>query len=138
MIQWNKWNKQISNFIVAFCRSGCLKFTIYKKPYLLKPVLGGVGGSLHFTLPSMNRLNQTEPATFAILLFWAFYRGSFFPVFVSTQDYCICTDTALSGYQFTPRLSGAYVYGICTSTKRFSITKCICRHFIKKYLHNRS
>ena len=41
----------------------------------------GVNGSLHFPLPSMNRLYQTEPATFAILLFWAFFRGSFFLYF---------------------------------------------------------
>ena len=27
-------------------------------------VLGGVNCSLHLQLPSMNRLNQTEPATF--------------------------------------------------------------------------
>jgi hypothetical protein len=33
----------------------------YKFP---KNVLGGVGGSLRLTVPSMNRLNQTEPATF--------------------------------------------------------------------------
>ena len=30
-----------------------------------------------FPLPSMNRLNETEPATFAFFLFWAFIRGSF-------------------------------------------------------------
>ena len=47
-----------------------------------KPVLGGVGGSLHFTLPFMNRLNHTEPASFAILLFWAFFRGSFSWIFL--------------------------------------------------------
>jgi hypothetical protein len=27
-------------------------------------VLGGVDGNLHFPVPSMHRLNQTEPATF--------------------------------------------------------------------------
>jgi hypothetical protein len=37
-------------------------------------VQGGVDGSLHLTVPSMNRLNQTEPATFSILSFWAFFR----------------------------------------------------------------
>ena len=36
------------------------------------PTLRGV------TLPSMTRLSQTEPVTFEILLFWAFFRGSFF------------------------------------------------------------
>jgi hypothetical protein len=34
---------------------------------LLTPVLGGVDGNLYFLVPSMNRLNQTEPATFSIL-----------------------------------------------------------------------
>jgi hypothetical protein len=51
---------------------------------LLKPVLGGVDGSLHLTVPSMNRLNQTEPATFSILSCWAFFRNSYFLYF--TQD----------------------------------------------------
>jgi hypothetical protein len=31
---------------------------------MLKPVLGGINGNLRFPVPSMNRLNQTEPATF--------------------------------------------------------------------------
>jgi hypothetical protein len=30
----------------------------------------------------MNRLNQTEPATFSTLLFWAFFRDSYFLYFV--------------------------------------------------------
>jgi hypothetical protein len=38
----------------------------------VKPVLGGVDASLYLTVPSMNRLNQTEPATFSILTCWAF------------------------------------------------------------------
>jgi hypothetical protein len=45
---------------------------------LLKPVLRGVGDSLHLTVPSMNRLNQTEHATFSILPCWAFFRDSYF------------------------------------------------------------
>ena len=51
---------------------------------MLKPVLGGVGGNLQFTLPSMNRFNQTGSTIFAILLFWAFLGGYdlFFPVFL--------------------------------------------------------
>jgi hypothetical protein len=48
---------------------------------LLKPVLGGVDGSLHFTVPSMNRLNQTEPATFSMMLCWTFFRDSYFLFF---------------------------------------------------------
>jgi hypothetical protein len=35
-------------------------------------------GSLHFTLPSMNRLNQTKPVTFSILSCLAFLRDSLF------------------------------------------------------------
>jgi hypothetical protein len=44
----------------------------------LKPVLGGVDGILHFPVPSMNRLNQTKPATFSILLCWTLFRDSVF------------------------------------------------------------
>ena len=40
------------------------KFKINNNHILLKPVLGGVNGILHLPLPSMNRLGQTEPATF--------------------------------------------------------------------------
>ena len=47
-------------------------------------MLWGVDGSLHFPLSSMNRLNQTEPATYAILLFWAFgFLRTFILYFVS-------------------------------------------------------
>jgi hypothetical protein len=35
-------------------------------------------GSFHFTVPSMNRLNQTEPATFSIMLCWTFFGDSYF------------------------------------------------------------
>jgi hypothetical protein len=38
--------------------------------------LGGVDGNLHFPVPSMNRLNQTEPATFSILPCWASFSDS--------------------------------------------------------------
>jgi hypothetical protein len=50
---------------------------------LLKPVLGGVDGSLHLTEPSMNNLNQTEPATFSILPCWPFFRDSYFLYFLN-------------------------------------------------------
>ena len=40
-------------------------------------MLGDLDGSSHFPLPSMNRLNQTEPATFAILLIWASFWAPF-------------------------------------------------------------
>jgi hypothetical protein len=44
-------------------------------------VLGGVDGCLHLKVPSMNRPNQTEPATFSILARWAFFRDSYFTLF---------------------------------------------------------
>jgi hypothetical protein len=45
-------------------------------------VLGGVDGNLHFPVTSINRLNQTESATFSILLYWAFFRDSVFLYFI--------------------------------------------------------
>ena len=45
---------------------------------MLKLMLGGMDGRLRFPLPSMDGLNQTEPATFAILFFRAFFRVSKF------------------------------------------------------------
>jgi hypothetical protein len=47
-------------------------FFLYKEKGL------GVDGSFHFTVLSMDRLNQTEPATFLILPCWAFFRDSYF------------------------------------------------------------
>jgi hypothetical protein len=64
------------------------KFKIYyfmfKCWILLKPVLKGLDGNLHFPVLSMNRLNQTEPATFSILPCWAFFRDSVFIYFTRT------------------------------------------------------
>ena len=48
---------------------------------LLQPELGVVDDSFHLPLLSMNRLNQTEPATFSILSFWDFFKGSIVSVF---------------------------------------------------------
>jgi hypothetical protein len=45
------------------------------------PVLGGVDGNLHIPVPPMHRLNQTEPATFSILLCWTFFRDLCFLYF---------------------------------------------------------
>jgi hypothetical protein len=45
---------------------------------LLKPVLEGIAGSLYLTVPSMNKPNQTEPATFSILLFCPIFWDSLF------------------------------------------------------------
>ena len=64
---------------------------MFKCLILLKPALRGEDGSLHFPILSMNRLNQNEPATFAVLLFWAFFRGSFFFLyFVIMNSICFC------------------------------------------------
>jgi hypothetical protein len=81
------WNDTTGSMITAvwthlrmFLNS---KFSIFvfKCWILLKPVLGGVDGNLNFPLPSMNRLNQTEPATFSILSCLAFFRDSVFLYF---------------------------------------------------------
>jgi hypothetical protein len=53
---------------------------------LLKPVLGGLDGNLHFPVPSMKRLNQTEPATFSILLCWTFFKDSVFLYFIMKKS----------------------------------------------------
>jgi hypothetical protein len=45
-----------------------------------------VDGSLDLTVPFMNRLNQTEPATFSILPCWAFFRDSYFHYFTSDKS----------------------------------------------------
>jgi hypothetical protein len=41
---------------------------MFKYGILLKLVQGGVDSSLHLTVPSMNRLNQTKLAAFSISL----------------------------------------------------------------------
>jgi hypothetical protein len=50
---------------------------------LLKPLLGGVDGNLHLPVPSMKRLDQTEPATFSLLPCWALFRDSVFIYFLT-------------------------------------------------------
>jgi hypothetical protein len=70
-----------------FLNSKFYYFT-FKCWILLKPVLGGVDGNLHFPVPSMNRLNQTEPATFSMLPCWAFFRDSVFIFFKWTWSTC--------------------------------------------------
>jgi hypothetical protein len=42
--------------------------------------------SLHLTVPSMNRLNQTEPASFSIVPCWPFFRDSYFLFFFLIFD----------------------------------------------------
>jgi hypothetical protein len=53
-------------------------YIMFKCWILLKPVLGGVDGNLHFPVPSMTRFNQNEPEKFSILPCWAFFRDSVF------------------------------------------------------------
>jgi hypothetical protein len=67
----------VSKFQIVLVRLKCW--------ILLMPVLGGVDGNLHFPVPSMNRLNQTEPATFTIVPCWAFLRDSVFLYFMVTS-----------------------------------------------------
>ena len=42
--------------------------------------------ALHFPLPSMNRLSQTEPAKFTIFLFLGFLQAFFFPCIFIQQN----------------------------------------------------
>jgi hypothetical protein len=74
-------NRRMNTFADVF-KFKISPFFVFKCWILLKPVLGGVDGNLHFPVPSMNRLNQTEPATFSILSCWAFFRDSVFLYFV--------------------------------------------------------
>jgi hypothetical protein len=74
-------------FKLVFWRVCDMRACIFKKfkksPFscwiLLKPVLWGVGGNLHFPELSMSRLNQTEQH-FTILSCWAFLRILFFTI----------------------------------------------------------
>jgi hypothetical protein len=49
---------------------------VLKCEILLTPVQGAVDGNLRFPVPSMNRLNETEPATYSIV-FSLFYSIGF-------------------------------------------------------------
>jgi hypothetical protein len=60
-------NQSFACLIVEFCLCRCH---------------GGVDGSLHWTVPSINRPNETEPATLLILPFWTFFRDSYFLFFI--------------------------------------------------------
>jgi hypothetical protein len=73
---------------------------LFKSCILLKPVLGGVDGNLHIPVPSMNRLNQTEPATF--INFAVFIGLSleilFFPYFIVSQSISAYHSAAVNMY----------------------------------------
>ena len=70
-------------------------------------MLGGVGGSWHFPLLSTNRLDKTEPATFAILLF--FFRISFFLILDSRKKQRAVTQR-----------SGEFIF-LCTTLLHYEI-----------------
>jgi hypothetical protein len=87
-VQYRPWTGSINKiWKIRSTRKGGVQWT--QAPYdpatrtdfrikcwiLLKPVLGGVDGNLHFPVPSMNRLNQTDLATFSILLCSTFFEG---------------------------------------------------------------
>jgi hypothetical protein len=72
-----------------FINSKFYYFT-FKCWILLKPVPGGVDGNLHFSVPSMNRLNHTKPATFSILPCWAFFRDSVYFYFQMLGSHWPC------------------------------------------------
>jgi hypothetical protein len=59
---------------------------------LLKPVLGGHGRWLANTI---TWLNQTEPVTFSILPWWAFFRDSVFVFFFFSVKTTWCMSTCL-------------------------------------------
>jgi hypothetical protein len=53
-------------------------FLYFRQIYILSRTFSS---NLHFPVLSMNRFNQTEPATFSILRFWTFFRDSYFLYF---------------------------------------------------------
>jgi hypothetical protein len=61
-----------------FSNTKCFTIVMCKCWILLDPVLWAVDRKLHLTLPSMNRLNETEPATFSVLSFLNFFRNFVF------------------------------------------------------------
>jgi hypothetical protein len=77
--QWRFHDNRHMNTSVDFLNSKFYQI-MFKCWILLKLVLGGVGDSLHLTVPSINRLNYFEPATFSVLPFWPF-RDSYCPSF---------------------------------------------------------
>ena len=50
-----------------------------------KPMIEDVDDSLHLPLSSINRLNQTEPLTFGLLCWAAFFKGHFLLSFIMTS-----------------------------------------------------
>jgi hypothetical protein len=90
---------------------------------LLKPVLEGVDGNFHFPVPSMNRLNQTEPATFSILLCWTFFRDSVLLYFIVTSVLFV----PCGGCKKSPGTFNQWCY-IFDPFWSFSTTLLLCIH----------
>jgi hypothetical protein len=80
--------------------------TMIKSWILLKPVLGGVDSHLHFPLLSisMNRFNQTEPATNLIVPFGRFFLQILFPFLFLTWSFrrCCCNDMRVQRHSRWP------------------------------------
>jgi hypothetical protein len=66
----------------------------------------GVDGNVHFPVPSMNRLNQTKPATFSILLCWTFFRDSVFLYFINMLHIHFGTKLTMSSHLVSQTVSG--------------------------------
>jgi hypothetical protein len=77
-------NRRMSTF-ANVSQSKFSHFFVFKYWSLLKPVIGDVDDNLQFPVPSMNRLNRTEPATFKILTSWTFYWDSVFFIYKRLQ-----------------------------------------------------
>jgi hypothetical protein len=92
---------------------------------LLKPVLGVVDGNLHFPLPFMNRLNQTEPATFSILSCWTFFRNSVFLYFIVISVLFV----PCGGCKKSHRTFNQWCY-IFDPWRSFSTTLLLCIHIM--------
>jgi hypothetical protein len=79
-----EWHKRFRDNRLMNTSADVLKLRILpvhvKCWILLQPVLEDMYSNLHFSVPNMNRLNQTEPATFSILTYWVFFRDLFFSI----------------------------------------------------------
>jgi hypothetical protein len=84
-------------------------------------VLVGVDGNLHFPVPTMNRLNQTEPATFSILPWWTFFRNSVFIYLMITSVLFV----PCGGCKKFPRTFNQWCY-IFDPWRSFSTTSVLC------------
>ena len=92
-------------------------------------MLGGVDGSFHLPLPSMNRLNQTEPATFCNHVVLDFLLGFYFSVFKYNWKKVGCY--IVNNYNFLCILSICIVIFIICILKLFPFYKQLYLEFVK-------